>query len=117
MSIAGTIDASLATSASVLGDEIPEAPRPGLAYGDSTLDWSDNPDFFSPRRRSITAGGACGACDGAYVPGVLSFRLRISFHRPKGCDDGGFAAIAAFAMRSVLSGRGSRGPRGGQEGR
>ena len=29
----------------------------------------------------------------------------------------GFAAIAAFAMRSVLSRRGSRGPRGEQEGR
>jgi len=55
----GTIDASLATSAPVLGGEIPEAPRPGLGHGDSTLDWSDN---LSPRRRSITVSGACGAC-------------------------------------------------------
>ena len=92
----GTIDASLATSAPVLGGEIPEAPRPGLGHGDSTLDWSDN---LSPRRRSITACGACGACD-AYVPGVLAFRLHMSFRRSKSCDDGGFAAIAAFAMRS-----------------
>jgi len=80
----GTIDASLATSAPVLGGEIPEAPRPGLGHGDSTLDWSDN---LSPRRRSITASGACGACgacDAAYVPGVLSFRLRMSFSSAEG---------------------------------